>query len=325
MPAAAKPRTAEPTVAILIPCYNEELTIVSVVEDFRQASPGARIYVFDNNSSDRTADLARAAGATVISEKRRGKGYVVQAMFNRIEADVYVMVDGDRTYPADALPSLIAPIADGEADMVIGSRLHGDSHSEFRSLNRFGNQFFLFVLRKIFGVRLTDLLSGYRAFSRRMVRGTPLFAGGFETEVEMTIKALQRGFTIVEVPVNLVSRPEGSRSKIRVLRDGTLILTTMLALFRDHKPLSFFGGLGLLLVILGFIPGTVVTLEFLRAGAILRLPSAILAIGLVLAGMIIGVVGIILHTIAQRFRDVDRQLQTLTELMRKAGPRDRDA
>ena len=208
--------------------------------------------------------------------------------------------------------------------MVIGSRLHGGSHSEFRSLNRFGNHFFLFVLRKIFGVRLTDLLSGYRAFSRRMVRGTPLFGGGFETEVEMTIKALQRGFTIVEVPVDLISRPEGSQSKIRVLRDGFLILKTMLALFRDHKPLSFFGGLGLFLIALGFIPGTVVIVEFLRAGEILRLPSAILAIGLVLAGMITGVVGLILHTIAQRFRDVDRQLQTLADLVRKGGNHDPD-
>lgn len=295
--------------------------MASVVDDFREALPGCRIFVFDNNSSDRTAAVAQAAGATVIRERRQGKGFVVQTMFEMVDADVYVMVDGDGTYPPSAARELIRPIVEGEADMVIGSRLHSDSRSQFRSANRFGNHFFLFVLRRIFGVRLTDLLSGYRAFSRRMVRGTPLFGGGFETEAEMTIKALQRGFTIVEIPVDLVERPDGSHSKIRVVRDGTLILSTMLALFRDYKPLAFFGGLGLLLGVAGLLPGIAVLVEFLHSGQVLRMPSAILATGLVLAGMINVVVGLILHTIAHRFREVDRQLQQIADAMRRLdGP-----
>jgi len=312
-------------IAILIPCYNEELTIAAVVADFQRALPNAHVFVFDNNSTDRTAEVAKAAGAQVFRERRQGKGYVVQAMFNQVEADVYVMVDGDGTYPAAAVHSLIEPVVLGEADMVIGSRLHSTSHSDFRALNRLGNHFFLFILQWIFSVRLTDLLSGYRCFSRRMVRGTPLFAGGFETEAEMTIKALQRGFRIVEVPVDLVQRPSGSESKIRVVRDGVLILTMMLALFRDYKPLSFFGGIGLLLVGLSIVPGFAVVSEYYRTGQVLRLPSAVLATGILLIGVLSGIAGLILHTIAQRFRDVDHQLQSLAELMKSGSkePEDR--
>jgi len=306
-------------VAVLIPCYNEELTIRSVVTDFRRELPDAAIWVFDNNSSDNTVAEARAAGAKVVLESRQGKGHVVQSMFRTIDADIYVMVDGDGTYPAEVVNSLIAPIANHEADMVIGSRLHTGSDSEFRLLNKVGNYAFLFVLKWIFGVRLTDLLSGYRTFSRRLVRGMPLFGGGFETEVEMTMKCLQRNYRIVEVPVNLVSRPAGSESKIRIVRDGILILSTMLALFRDYKPLSFFGAIGLLFMFLGLIPGVMVLLEYERTGIVQRLPSAILATGLVLAGMINIVVGLILHTIAQRFREVDQQLQFVTENLQRAA------
>jgi glycosyltransferase involved in cell wall biosynthesis len=314
---AAAADVSQPRIAILIPCYNEELTIRSVVSEFRQSLPDAEIYVFDNNSSDHTVDEARAAGADVVLESRQGKGFVVQSMFSRIDADIYVMIDGDGTYPVSAVHSLIAPIAAREADMVIGSRLHSRSNSDFRFINKAGNYAFLWVLKWIFGVRLSDLLSGYRSFSRRLVRGMPLFGGGFETEVEMTMKTLQRGFRIVEVPVNLISRPAGSESKIRIVRDGILILSTMLGLFRDYKPLSFFGGIGLLLMFFGLIPGALVLLEYERTGLVQRLPSAILATALVLAGMITMVVGLILHTIAQRFREVDQQLQVVTESLRQ--------
>lgn len=315
-PAAPVANASRRRIAVLIPCYNEELTISAVVADFRKALPGARIVVFDNNSTDRTAEVARAAGAQVLVEKRQGKGYVVQSMFNRVDADIYIMVDGDGTYPAAVVRALIDPIANDEADMVIGSRLHQGSRSAFRSLNRFGNHFFLFVLRRIFKVNITDLLSGYRGFSRRMVRGTPLFGGGFETEAEMTIKAVQRGFRVIEVPVDLTERPTGSESKIRVVRDGMLILKTMLALFRDYKPLSFFGALGLLLIAIAMIPGVAVVREYIHTGSVLRIPSAILATGLVIVGGLTGMVGLILHTIAQRFRDVDHHLQMLASLVR---------
>jgi len=240
--------------AVLIPCYNEEITIAGVVRDFRNELPGALICVFDNNSTDATAERARAAGAQVIHEPRRGKGFVVQSIFRHIDADVYVLVDGDATYPAAAVHSLIEPIAAGNADMVVGSRLHAHSRSEFKHLNRWANRLVLFILRLVFGVRLTDVLSGYRAFNRSFVKNLALFGGGFEIETELTIKAVARGYRLVEVPVDLAVRPEGSHSKIHFFRDGMLILTTILTLFRDYKPLTFFGSLGLLFLTAALIP-----------------------------------------------------------------------
>jgi glycosyltransferase involved in cell wall biosynthesis len=308
-------------VAVLIPCYNEAPTIGTVVRRFRQVLPQADIYVFDNGSTDDTAEAARAAGATVIDEPRRGKGHVVQSMFRKVDADVYVMVDGDDTYPAEVVEALIAPISDGQADMVIGSRLHRSSQSRFRPLNRLGNAMFRALLGLIFRVRLTDLLSGYRSFSRRLVRTVPLFGGGFETETEMTIKALHRGFRIVEVPVDLVARPEGSHSKIRLVHDGVLILTTILALFRDYKPLTFFGGLGLLLILGGAAPG-------LWAGthwSAEQVPLVLLAAVLALAGVVSVAAGLVLHTVARHFQELDLHLQTLRQDRddREDGPRAR--
>lgn len=309
----------EARVAVLIPCHNEASTIKGVVEAFRRELPAARIYVFDNNSADETSAVARDAGAIVIQEPRLGKGNVVQAMFRQVDSDVYVMVDGDDTYPAEAVHRLIAPIRAGEADMVIGSRLQEASKSEFRALNRFGNRMYLFFLRRMFGTSITDLLSGYRAFSRRFVLGTPLFDSGFETEAEMTIRALTRRFRVTEVPVDLRDRRAGSSSKIRIVRDGFAILNSMFALFRDYKPLAFFGGIGLVLIALGFIPGGIVIADFLRTGLILRIPSAILAVGTVLAGLISIVMGVILHVIAQRFRELDANLQTIADQIRRGG------
>jgi glycosyltransferase involved in cell wall biosynthesis len=294
-----------PRIAVVIPCYDEEPTIAKVVRDFQAAMPEADIVVFDNESSDRTAEVARAAGARVIPEHRRGKGFVVQSMFRRVDADVVVMVDGDDTYPADAVRALVEPVLRGEADMVVGSRLQRGARSQFRLVNRFGNRLLLGVLNAVFRVRLTDLLSGYRAFSRRLVRALPLAGGGFEIEAELTIKTLQRGFVIREVPVALTQRPPGSHSKIRILRDGLLILWTILALFRDYKPLTFFGAIGLALVALGLVPGAVVVVEFARTGLVERLPSAVLAVGLVLAGVVVGAVGLVLHATARRFQELE--------------------
>lgn len=305
--------SASEDIAVLIPCYNEEITIAEVIRQFREQLPDAEIYVFDNNSSDRTVGRAIEAGAKVFHEKRQGKGYVVQSMFQRVEADIYVMVDGDGTYPVEVVNMLIEPIRRGEADMVIGSRLHENATSDFRLTNRLGNQLFRFLLNLIFGVRLADLLSGYRVFRRRLVRSLPLFGGGFETEAEMTIKALERGFSIVEVPVNLRHRPAGGSSKIRVVQDGLVILHSMLTLFRDYKPLTFFGGVGLAIIVLGCVPGAWVIMEYLKTGLVSRLPSAVLASGLVLSGTISVVVGLILHTISRRFQELDFQLQSFAE------------
>jgi glycosyltransferase involved in cell wall biosynthesis len=301
------------TVAILIPCFNEAPTIGTVVCQFREQIPDARIYVFDNNSSDQTASEAHKAGAIVVRETRQGKGYVVQSMFRRVDADVYVMVDGDGTYPAADVHRLIAPIVAGTADMVVGSRLDQASQSEFKALNRWGNRLFLWVVRLTFHVHLGDLLSGYRAFSRRFVKGMPLFGGGFETETELTIKALQRGYEIVEVPVTLRHRPEGSHSKIRIAHDGMRILHTTLSLFRDYKPLTFFGALGLVLIGVSLIPGLVVIFEFIETGLVPRLPSAVLAVGLALAGMLSITIGLILHSIARRSQELGMQLEMLRE------------
>jgi glycosyltransferase involved in cell wall biosynthesis len=305
--------TQAPRIAVIIPCYNEELTVAKVVRDFRAQLPNANIYVFDNNSKDRTVEEARAAGAIVMHEHRQGKGYVVQSMFRRVSADVYLMVDGDATYPPDVVRTLIDPVVRGEADMVVGSRLTEVSDSQFRFVNRFGNKILLGLLNALFRVRLTDLLSGYRAFSRRLVRSLPLGGGGFEIETELTIMTLQRGFVIKEVPCNLFKRPEGSHSKIRVLQDGFIILNTIVSLLRDYKPLTFFGSMGLFFVLLGMVPGGVVIVEFFRTGLVPRMPSAILATGLVLTGVMLGVAGLVLHTVTRRFQELEYTLQTLEE------------
>ncbi|HEV2829290.1 MAG TPA: glycosyltransferase [Pyrinomonadaceae bacterium] len=303
-------------VAVLIPCYNEELTIGNVVRNFREQLPQADIYVFDNNSNDRTIAEAQMAGAIVARETRQGKGYVVQSMFQQVDADVYVMVDGDGTYLPEDVHKILAPVLDGEADMVVGSRLHAESQSEFRSLNRMGNRMFLSLLNSSFKVKITDMLSGYRAFSRRFVKGVPLFGGGFETETELTIKALERGYRIVEVPVDLTSRPEGSFSKIRIVNDGLRIVNTILALFRDYKPLTFFGAVGLALILVGLIPGLIVVFEFFKTGLVLRLPSAVLAVGLVMSGLLALTVGLVLHTIVRRSQESDHQLRTMLDEMK---------
>lgn len=300
-------------VAVVIPCFNEALTIASVVRQFHAQLPDASIYVFDNNSSDGTSQEAYKAGALVFHEPRQGKGFVVQSMFRKVDADIYVIVDGDGTYPADVVQEMVEPVRRGDADMVIGSRLHRTAQSHFRILNRFGNRLFKFFLNRIFGVSLTDLLSGYRVFSKRLVRGLPLFGGGFETEVEMTIKALERGFAIREVPVNLGRRPAGSHSKIRIVQDGFLIMRTMLTLFRDYRPLTFFGGWGLVFVALGMIPGALVVQSYLKTGLVLRLPFAVLAVALVLIGVLLAVVGVILHTISRRFFELDYQVRSFVD------------
>lgn len=295
-------------VAVLLPCYNEELTIADVVRQFRAQLPEAAIYVFDNNSSDRTVEAATAAGATVYTERRQGKGFVVQSMFREIDADAYVMVDGDGTYSAQAVRRLLAPILRGEADMVVGSRLHAESQSDFRQLNRLGNRLFLMVIALIFRVQLSDLLSGFRAFSRRLVKTLPLSGGGFEVETELTIKALQRGYRIVEVPVDLTARPQGSHSKIRYFRDGVLIFNTIFALFRDYKPLTFFGAAGLVLMALGTLTGLAALPVAAERGAASAWLLAAVAAGLVFSGLLCGFTGLILHTVLRRFQELEHRV-----------------
>jgi Glycosyl transferase family 2 len=300
-----------PEIAVLIPCFNEELTIQGVIEQFRQELPQAKIYVFDNNSTDATVQRARESGAWILRERRQGKGYVVQSMFREINADIYVMVDGDGTYPPSSVHALLEPVLNHEADMVVGSRLSSTSQSQFRIMNRLGNYMFLWLTRTIFHAHIEDMLSGYRVFNRAIVKQLPLLSGGFEVETELTIKALERGYRVIELPVDLASRPQGSHSKIRHVRDGLIIANMIFSLARDYKPLTMFGTAALLMILGGLVPGAVVISEFLRTGLVPRLPSAVLAVGLVLSGLVTGMVGLVLHTIARRFQELNLQLRHL--------------
>ncbi len=302
----------KPRIAVLIPCYNEELTVTEVITSFRSELPDSDIYVFDNNSTDRTVELALAAGATVQHEPRQGKGFVIQTMFREVEADIYVMVDGDATLPPSDVHRLIAPVLNNAADMVVGSRLLVGT-SEFRKANRWGNRLVLGLLNSIFGVHLTDILSGYRAISRRFVKSLPLFGGGFEIETELTIKAIARGWRIVEIPTTMTSRPEGSHSKVKFFRDGAIILNTVLALFRDYRPLTFFGSVGLVLVLLALIPETYISYQALKTGYVTNTVWAIFSVGVTLSGVLLIVSGLILHTIVRRFQELEHTLQMKLE------------
>lgn len=302
---------AQPRIAVLIPCYDEELTIGQVIAEFKEHLPEAQIFVYDNNSRDHTVEIARAAGVNVGFEHRQGKGFVVQRMFREIDADVYVMIDGDSTYPVNEVRKLITPVLANEADMVVGSRFASASESEVKKVNLFGNKAILWTINFIFKVTLTDILSGYRAFSPNFVKTLPLFGGGFEIETELTIKSLARNYRILEIPINLTVRPDGSSSKINIIRDGMLIGNMIFGLFRDYKPLTFFGSIGLALMFLGLYPGGLVINEFLKTGLVPRLPSAVLAVGLEMAGMLAVTVGLVLHTIVRRSLEVEYQLRSI--------------
>ncbi|MBC8444522.1 MAG: glycosyltransferase [Chloroflexi bacterium] len=302
----------EPTIAVLIPCLNEAVSIRKVITDFRSELPDADIYVFDNNSTDDTVRIAQEAGAIVCQESRRGKGYVLQSMFQGVEADLYVLVDGDDTYPSQAVHCLLAPVRAHEADMVVGSRLHKGTQSQWSPLNRLGNWFFALTLNRFFGAHLTDILSGYRAFSRRFVKGISLFSGGFEIETELTIKAIQRGYRILEVPVDLKRRSEGSESKIHLARDGILILAMIMSLFRDYKPLTFFGIVGLALSFVGLVSLLFASTTGNWTGEPgLWLAWMITSILVILAGFLAVSIGMVLHTIDRRFQEFESQIWSI--------------
>jgi glycosyltransferase involved in cell wall biosynthesis len=302
--------------AVLIPCYNEEKTIAKVVQDFKTQLPEADIYVYDNNSEDSTVEEARKAGAIVRHERRQGKANVIRSMLSEIDADIYIMVDGDDTYPADRVKELLRPVEEGTADMTMGSRLHKDAISEFKYLNRLGNKFYLFMLHLIFRVRLTDVLTGYRAFNRK-VASLPLLSQGFDIEMELTIKTIESHFRIlVEVPVNLIPRPEGSESKIRVVRDGFIILNALFSIMRDYKPLTAFGLLGIVIVLIGCVPGIIVINEFIATRfiatrVVARIPLAVLSVGTILSGLFVIFSGIMLHTTSRRFQELQQQVQRI--------------
>jgi glycosyltransferase involved in cell wall biosynthesis len=292
--------------AILIPCYNEEITIGKVIRDFRAQLPESVIYVFDNCCSDRTAEIAGNLGAIVVSESRQGKGYVVESMLATVDADLYVLVDGDDTYPAERVHDLLEPVRNGRADMTVGARLEGGTAGSFRPLHLFGNRLVCGLINKIFNNNLTDIMSGYRAFNRKVVQRIPVVSSGFEVETELTVQMLYYNLKLIEIPVSYRGRPEGSVSKLRTFPDGLRVIWKIFSLFRNFKPLTFFGGLGIFVLFLGLLAGSLPVIDFIRSGftEVKRFPLAILAASLVLLAVILGFLGIILHAVNWRFKEI---------------------
>lgn len=302
--AAETAPTAKGHVAVLIPCYNEELTVGEVIDDFRQVLPGASIYVYDNNSSDRTAQVAREHGAQVRFEPRQGKGVTVRQMFRDIEADCYLLVDGDSTYPADAAPALINPILAGEADMTVGDRLSNGSYAQEnqRPFHDFGNNLVRWLIRLMYGYAFHDVMTGYRAFSRVFVRSLPVVSRGFQLECEISIHAVDKGWRIKEVPIDYRDRPVGSVSKLSTVSDGVRVLMAIGSLFKDYLPFKFFSLVAAVFVALGLAAGIPVVAEFAQTGYVSKVPSAILAVGLVFCGALAFSTGCILDTVAKATR-----------------------
>lgn len=291
-------------VAVLIPCYNEAITIGKVVDDFKRVLPQADIYVYDNNSSDNTAEIARDHGAIVRREPRQGKGNVVRQMFRDIEADYYVMVDGDDTYPAEAAPELLAPLMSNEADMTVGDRLSNGSYGEEndRAFHGFGNNLVRWLIKMIYGYAFEDVMTGYRAFNRVFVKTTPVLSEGFQIETELSIHAVDKRWRIKDVPIEYRDRPEGSYSKLSTFEDGASVLLAITSFCRDYRPLAFFGWVSLLFVILGLLAGVPVIVDFFQTGLVPKLPSAVLAVAFVLCSALSFTAGIILDTVAKNHR-----------------------
>lgn len=291
-----------PSIAVLIPCYNEEVTIRKVVTDFRTALPEAVIYVYDNNSTDCTAQLAEEAGAVVKKEPRQGKGNVIRAMFEDIDADVYVMVDGDDTYPAEAAPQMVQKVFDGY-DMVIGDRLSSTYFTENkRPFHNMGNRVVRAAINSLFRANISDIMTGYRAFSFTFAKTYPVLSKGFEIETEMTIHSLDNNLRLIELPIQYRDRPEGSVSKLNTVGDGIKVLSMIFRLIREYKPLPFFGWIGTAMTILGVLLAASVTVEFWETGLVLRFPTLIGSVMLILAGFISIATGIILDIIAKNNR-----------------------
>lgn len=290
------------SIAVLLPCYNEEVTIGKVVRDFKAALPDATVYVYDNNSTDRTAEIAAAEGAIVRREPRQGKGNVIRAMFEDIDADVYVMADGDDTYPADAAPAMVSKVLDGY-DMVIGDRLSSTYFQENkRPFHNFGNRLVRGSINGLFNAHVTDIMTGYRAFNFTFVKTYPVLSRGFEVETEMTIHSLNNNLRLYEMPIQYRDRPEGSVSKLDTVGDDIKVMSTIFRMIREYKPLPFFGGLGLIIGIVGIVLCGTVTFEFAKTGVVTHFPTLIGAVMLVITGLLLIIAGIILDVMAKNDR-----------------------
>ena len=296
---------SSPRVAVVLPCYNEEAAIAETIAGFRAALPQAQIYVFDNNSSDRTVDIARAAGAIVRVERQQGKGHVVRRMFADVDADVYVMADGDLTYDPKAAPAMVAMLIGGQLDMVVGTRQH-QAVGAYRGGHVLGNRLFTNLLSGLFGRSFSDIFSGYRIFSRRFVKSFPVLSAGFEIETEMSVHALELRMPVGEVETAYGARPEGSASKLSTYRDGWRILKTIGTLYRIERPVLFYGSVGALILIAAVLLSVPLVLTYLDTGLVPRVPTAILITGMTIIAVLCFFAGLILDTVTRGRREVRR-------------------
>jgi glycosyltransferase involved in cell wall biosynthesis len=292
------------SVAVIVPCHNEALTIAAVVRAFKASLPEAEVHVFDNDSSDGTAAAARSAGAIVHSVPVRGKGEVVRAMFRDVDADIYLMVDGDGTYPAERARELLQPIVGGRAEMVVATRLDDHSRGGFRPLHVAGNRMILRTINAFFDVKFTDVLSGYRAFSRRFVKTMPVLSRGFEIETEITLHAAEYRVPVVEMPMQYRARPAGSTSKLRTFRDGLQVLLTIVRLHKDYRPLAFFAVPGFLLLLAGVGAGLLVVREFLELGRVVGIARSVFSVFACILGISAIATALILETVNRRAREI---------------------
>jgi glycosyltransferase involved in cell wall biosynthesis len=294
-----------PRIAVLLPCYNEEAAIGATVAGFRAALPSAQIYVYDNNSRDRTIEVATAAGAIVRSERMQGKGNVVRRMFADVEADIYVMADGDATYDAGAAPEMVQRLIDEQLDMVVGAR-ESEVKAAYRRGHRAGNALLTGLLAWVFGQTFSDILSGYRVFSRRFVKSFPVLSEGFEIETEISVHALELSMPVAEVVTAYGARPEGSQSKLSTYSDGWRILRTIITLFRIERPITFFGTIGFALALMALVLAAPLAVTYLKTGLVPRFPTAILSTGLMIMAALNGFCGLILDTVVRGRSEVRR-------------------
>ena len=292
-------------IAVLIPCYNEAKTIEKVVKDYKSVLPNADIYVYDNNSTDKTDEIAKKAGAIVRYEYRQGKGNVIRTMFREIDADCYLMIDGDDTYPKENAKEMCNLILDGKADMVIGDRLSSTYFTENkRPFHNLGNKLVRFLINKLFNNNIKDIMTGYRAFSYEFVKSFPVLSKGFEIETEMTIHAVDKNFKLIEVPVTYRDRPEGSVSKLNTYKDGFKVLKTIAMLFKEYKPASFFNIISIICLIIALILGVPVVIEYFNTGLVPRFPTLIVAGIALLVALLLCITGIILQVIVKKHKEL---------------------
>lgn len=289
------------SVAVLVPCYNEAQTVAKVVDDFRRVLPGATVYVYDNNSSDGTSEIAARAGAVVRKECRQGKGNVVRQMLRDIDAEYYIMVDGDDTYPAEAAPALLSPLMSGESDTVVGDRLSNGTYGaeNKRAMHGFGNNLVRDLVSLLYGYRYNDIMTGYRSFNRVFAKTLPVLSDGFQIETELSIHAADKRWRIAQVPIDYRDRPVGSESKLDTVSDGMRVLAMIAGLFKDYKPMGFFTLLAAIFLVVGLGLGVPVIIDFVRTGLVPRLPTAIAAVALCGLAALLFVCGIILDTVVK--------------------------